>query len=76
MENIEKCDICKKEIKRNHLGIKSFLIYQLDIRRYSDQGYVWPGNEIISPIRIKVCSNCNQNEKILEKFKELLCISI
>jgi len=76
MVKMVKCDICKNEIKKNHLGLKSFSIYQLEIARYSDQGNLMFGNKIINPIKVKVCPNCNENEKIIKEFKNLFCKSI
>ena len=76
MIKMVKCDICKNKIKKNSLGIKSFFIYQLQIDRYSDQGNLMPGNNIFNPIKVKVCPNCNKNEKIIKELKNLFCKSI
>ena len=73
---MEKCDICKQEIRESFMGIKSSNIYSLEIKRYSERGIEMLGNEMIQPIVMKICSNCNQKEKIINKFKELFCDSI
>lgn len=73
---MEKCDICKKEIRESFMGIKSFNIYKLEIKRYFENGIEMLGNEMIQPIVMKICSKCNQKDKIINKFKELFCDSI